>query len=379
MLSGRSYLYRLKSESYVVDVSQRLQFYGWSPDMVIDCSLGINPYGCSPQVLTAFHETEDSDVLNRYPDAWGKTLKKDLAVYWQSSNVEVEDIVLGTGSIGILERLNKMLLFPGARILGYAPQFTGYISDARAAGAIYEWVPLLLKDKLRFDYKSFLEAMNNNGPYNLIYLDNPNNPTGQQLLPSELYAIISRAAEMGVPVVVDEAYGDFIDPEASAVHLLNKFSNIAVVRSFSKGLGLAGLRVGYAFLSKELRTLYSKVEKPFGVTEMGIKLCKVALRDKKFVNDSCKKVKEVKAEILERLHVLQVFATAPTTPIMVLNIPSTDIDLFDVFLRQGVIVVSGSNIPGLKSNSVRLRVPVPEETDTLIKRLARVEKDILNV
>jgi histidinol-phosphate aminotransferase len=368
VLCRNEYLYTLKRDSYVVDVGDKLRSYGWRPDETIDCALGTNPFGAPASAREAYLAAVSVD-FSRYPDPWADKLREVLAHVWEAAGVTPEEIVVGPGSMGLLERLNKLFLFPGARVLGYAPQFSEYVSDARANGAVYTGVKLKGR-RLEFSLTEFLAHL---GPeLTLVYLDNPNNPTGQLISLDALRVVLTQALQHSVPVVVDEAYGDFVSPENSAIHLVREFPNLVVTRSFSKGLGLAGLRVGYAVLSGELRSLYERVDLPFSVAEAAIKAACVSARDTEFVENSRTGVGQVKAELLAALKVLSASITHPTTPIVALTAPDPSCDLRDAFLRQGVIVESGADFPGLTAATVRLRVPARGEE--LLVRLAQVER-----
>ncbi|HHY92720.1 MAG TPA: histidinol-phosphate aminotransferase family protein, partial [Firmicutes bacterium] len=309
--------------------------------------------------------------ISRYPDPWAGELRKDLAGFWREAGIEAENIVLGPGSMGVLERLNKMLLFPGARVLGYTPQFSEYVSDARANGAVYSGVPLT-GEKLTFPLAALLARLT--PEVTLVYLDNPNNPTGQLLELDTLRSILHRALELAVPVIVDEAYGDFVPPEGSALQLSASFPNLIVVRSFSKGWGLAGLRVGYAALRGELRSLYERVDLPFSLSRAAEAAARAALQEAAFMARTRTQVAAVKAALLGALKVLTPAVTYPSTPIVALTAPRPETDLRDAFLRQGVLVESGADFPGLTAATVRLRVPA--EAGELLKRLQAVEAEL---
>lgn len=370
MLCRNAYLYTLERDSYVVDVREKLLAYGWQEEQVLDCALGTNPLGTPPAAREAYRAAAGEDI-SRYPDPWADELKEDLARFWAEAGITPSDIVVGPGSMGVLERLNKMLLFPGAKVLGYVPQFSEYVSDARAQGAIYYGLPLS-GEKLEFDLDAFLQRLTPD--VTLVYLDNPNNPTGQLLDLSILRSILERARDFSVPVIVDEAYGDFVPPECSAIFLSTSFSNLIVVRSFSKGLGLAGLRVGYAVLRGELRSLYSRVDLPFNLSRAACRAARAALTDSAFLEKSRAQVAATKAALLAALTRLKPAQTHPATPILALTAPKPEVDLRDAFLRQGVMVESGADFPGLTAATVRLRVP--EDLEELLKRLKAVETSL---
>jgi len=168
-------------------------------------------------------------------------------------------VFIGAGSMGCLEKINKALMREGVTVLGYLPQFTEYISEVEALGGVYDSIMLDESDGFRFNSEKLLSKLSKE--HILVYIDNPNNPTGQVIPIDEIRLIVERAMRLDVVVIVDEAYGDFMDDENSALTL--NYPNLIVIRSFSKGFGLAGLRVGYAVIKgEEVKEFYRKVNLP---------------------------------------------------------------------------------------------------------------------
>jgi len=131
-----------------------------------------------------------------------------------------------------LEKINKFVIREGSKVLGYALQFSEYITEVRVMGGFYEYMSLKKEEDFEFNYEEFIEKINDS--YTLVYIDNPNNPTGQVISLDVIEEVTKKALEEEVIVVVDEAYGDFMDIKNSAVNL--EYPNLIVVRSFSNGL-----------------------------------------------------------------------------------------------------------------------------------------------
>ncbi|MFY9189225.1 MAG: aminotransferase class I/II-fold pyridoxal phosphate-dependent enzyme [bacterium] len=369
MLSRNTYLYELQAHSYADDISGELNKYGWTEATALDCALGTNPFGSALAAENAYRHTASTDDISAYPEPWSDELKVEIARYWQEAGIESTSIVIGTGSMGVLERLNTLLLFPGAHILGYAPQFADYVRSAYTHGAIYQAVPLS-GPRFRFSLLDFLQHLNNE--LALVYIDNPNNPTGQLIPLDEIETILQRTARLSVPVIVDEAYGDFVPKKHSAMYLATKYPHLVVVRSFSKGLGLAGLRIGYAVLNHELRSLYAKLDSPFNISQAAMAASIASLRDTNFLATSCARITELKSILAGKLHLLACSFTHPSTPIITLTAPDPACNLAQAFLRQGILVVSGVDFPQLTAASVRLRIP--SDYHVLLERLSAIEQ-----
>ncbi|WP_232054766.1 histidinol-phosphate transaminase [Thermococcus sp. 2319x1] len=252
----------------------------------LDCSLGTNPFGTSERVK---EKLKNFDIeLSAYPDVRYTLLGDALADYW---GIDRESIFFGYGTIGCFEKVNKFVISPGSKVLGISPQYTRYISDVLAMGGVYDSVPLKRENRFKIDVGEVVNALNPD--YSLFYLDNPHNPTGQVLRLKEVEEIVQDAEKKGVLVLVDEAYGDFVEKEESAINL--EYDNLIVLRSFSKGFGLASMRIGYAVIkNRKLGGLYRKVDLPFPISTIGEILAVEALKDQKFLEESRKKIAAVK-------------------------------------------------------------------------------------
>lgn len=340
----------------------------------IDCSLGVNPFGYSNYVdsYCELNTFEKFNVSN-YPEFPYLNLKNEIVKYW-SNHCKLNDINIkfGTGSIGILLNINRIFIENKTKVLGIGPTFTPYSSDVKLCEGIFDHVLLKENENYKFNVDKFISRIT--PEYTLIYIDNPNNPTGQAINIEDIKKIIVKAREKNICVVIDEAYGDFMDNCNSAVNLVNDFENLMVVRTFSKGLGLAGLRVGYMITSTYLSEIYSKVDVPFTLNNIGYNVATASLRDKEFILSSRKKISEIKQKIRETFISLKVLETNNDVPIMTLEFPNKDIDLFNVFRSNGILTESGRDFTGLGKNFIRMRVP--NSSFGLSKVIKNIEKSI---
>lgn len=367
MLSRNTYLLAVPAECYVDDDDPDLE----TKENIIDCALGTNPLGTPEAAKKAFDMAAKEYCLSSYPQPWARELKEAVAVYWQSAGITAANIILGAGSMGILHKLNTLFLAPGAGVLGFAPQFADYVRAARTRGAKYKGV-VLTPPELKMSAAKLLEHLNQDTA--VVYIDNPNNPTGQVLPLADLETIVAQAQRQNTAVIVDEAYGDFVANENSAINLVTRYPNLAVARSFSKGWGLAGLRVGYGVIGIELEELYDKIDMPFDIIDPAAAAACAALGQPDFLVRSRKKVAQVKQQVKQSLTCLKMSHSQGTTPIMTLTAPDPAINLRQQFLRQGVLVVDGAEFPGLTSASVRLRVSA--DGAALVQRLQAVERGL---
>ncbi len=334
-------------------------------EQYLDCALGINPYGYSPQVKEEWRVLQD--LVHQYP----LYSKEPILEYWADVvNLQEENLFIDAGSYGILERINKLLISEGSLVLGYSPQFTDYITDVKCSGGLYETVLMCAENNFKFNGNDLVSTLCNY--YTAVYIDNPNNPTGQVIPLEAIYNIALKAAEHNVLVIIDEAYGDYMDKCNSAISLIGKLENIFVVRSFSKGFGLAGLRVGYMFAPKGLSALYEKVTHPFTVNAPGLHLAYQALADVDFMSNAKKKIAATKVKIAELCGKLKILETDPAVPLLTIGHKNDDIDLQEEFMKHHVISTSGSHFYGLGKNYVRIRVPREEMVDMLLKAIKAI-------
>jgi histidinol-phosphate aminotransferase len=334
---------------------------------LLDCSLGVNSFGVSEKVLEAVKEYDWSCVWS-CPDPSYKDLKAKIIEFWSDhADLKMSQIQIGHGSMEVLERVNRIFLDTDSRVLGYAPQFTGYVADIGACGAQY--IPVILRPEENF--KFFVERLigNVSSECGLIFIDNPNNPTGQMISLSDIEAVVKEARNKDVAVIVDEAYGDYFEPKHSAVNLLNKYHNLIVTRTFGKGLGLCSLKIGYGILSMELCNYFNKVSPPFRATTISSYLAGIALSDQDFIASCRQRVKIEKAKLIKGLRERGYFIgdTYGYCPIFLAGHDNKDIDLRRELLSNGILTVPGPDFESLGKNSVRINCPASAEE--LLQRL----------
>jgi histidinol-phosphate aminotransferase len=216
------------------------------------------PFGPFPAALEALERSVAE--LNRYPDGGAWRLRGALA---ERYGVSYEEVAVGAGADGIIDCLSQAALEPGDEIVCGWPSFPSYVIDALKLGAVPRQVPLR---EHRYDLDAMLEAI---GPRTkLVYVCHPNNPTGTINTRAELEAFLE-AVPGQVLVVVDQAYREYVDDPGypDAIEEYYKAGRpIAVLRTFSKIYGLAGLRVGYMVAPPEVVTAVNKVKRPFDVS-----------------------------------------------------------------------------------------------------------------
>lgn len=340
---------------------------GEGPLCQVDCSLGVNADRVSQMVMDTLSGI-DRELIKHYPHQTS-ILHEIMRKFYHVTDLQPENIVLGNGSYDLLCNINLLYLNHEKAVLSYAPQFSAYTDHIRCIGAKY--IPYVLQPahQYRFELNEFLSLLTEEG-INLVCLENPNNPTGQILPLKVVEEIVMAANKRNLAVVIDEAYGDYMAPENSAVRLVNQYEHVFVTRTFSKGYGLAGIRTGYAFGSVEQIRELRKLVTPFNCNSLARRLAEVALQDVNFCSAMIAKTKEQKRRVMSCLKKIKVAYTSPSTPIMLLYVEQ-DLNLYELLLQYGIATVSGLGFDHLQQNSVRLMLC--EDVDLLVRLLERAE------
>jgi histidinol-phosphate aminotransferase len=231
-----------------------------------------NPFGPGEQAIAAIGATVD--VANRYPTSEIEDLRNKLA---NLHGVEPERVTLGAGSVEILRLAADGFLSGGKKVILASPTFDAIAAFASRAGAAV--VPVPLTTLYAHDLNAMLaQADSSTG---LIYICNPNNPTGTLTLRSDMEAFL-RKLPLKCPVIIDEAYHHYVNASAAYASFIDQPADdprLIVVRTFSKIYGLAGMRVGYCLSSPQVAKKLSEQRVPFGVNIVGARVAAAALGD----------------------------------------------------------------------------------------------------
>ena len=320
-----------------------------------------NPLGPSPGAVAAIRDGLAG--LHRYPDGAGHRLVKKIADF---NGISMENIVIGNGSDDIIALLFRALVKPGDKVIIPKPSFLMYEISAKAAGAAIDAVPLR-------DLKMDLEAMAEHidGNTRMVFVCNPNNPTGSIVSQKAFDRFMARVPE-GVLVVVDEAYIEFVrDPECLKTGRPEDLDRpIITLRTFSKVYGLAGLRVGYGIMPAMLADMLHRVRQPFNVNSLAQAAALAALDDTDFFNQTLDVVHGGLADLYAGLDRLGISYFDTQTNFFLIDVGRPAQDVFEAMLRQGVIVRSMKSY-GFPT-CIRVNVGLVEENRRFLKALETV-------
>ena len=347
-------------------VEELTREYGVSD--VVKLASNENPLGCSPHVTLAI--TEQLGQLARYPDGNGYYLKQALADF---NDVGVDQITLGNGSDDLLDILARSFAGADDAIVYSQYAFIVYPMLAKMQGAIGIEVPA---NRFGHDLKAMSQAVQDNPNSKIVFIANPNNPTGTQLTHDELRAFVA-SVPSSVLVVLDEAYIEY-SPESNNRALIDEFENVVIVRTFSKAYGLAGLRVGYALSSVAVADLLNRIRQPFNVSRVALAAAAAALADQDFIEKSRLNNQEQMRWLEKQFDALGLgFIKSNANFIMVeIEVEMEDItaaSIHQALLEQGVIVrpLEGYGLP----NWLRITVGVAEDNMRLIDTLRSILTD----
>jgi histidinol-phosphate aminotransferase len=296
-----------------------------------------NPLGISPKVRAALEAATRGDNLALYPDGSGHRLKQKLA---EAHGIEPDRITLGNGSNDILEFVARIFLGPGRAALFSRHAFAVYPIATQAQNAEAIVAPALPPDSpmpYGHDLAAFERSLR--GDVAVIFIANPNNPTGTWLEPSTLEAFI-RKVPPHVIVLLDEAYWHYQAPELrpDVRAWLDRYPNLVVARTFSKIYGLASLRVGYALSHASVADLMNRVRQPFNNNSLALLAGEVALDDGEFVRRSVANNSEQRARLGRELKGLGLTVLPSQGNFLAIGFGRDAAPIHQGLLERGIIV-----------------------------------------
>ena len=255
-------------------ISELARELGLEPDEIIKLASNENPLGTSPRAMQAMLQALDD--IARYPDGNSFALRDALCAKF---GLQPAQLVFGNGSNDILELAARAFLAPGAEAVYSEHAFAVYALVTQAVGATGIAVPA--RD-FGHDLDAMLAAINPRT--RVVFIANPNNPTGTLLQKEALRAFLQRVPA-SVLVVLDEAYDEYLPQtlKSASVSWLSSFDNLIVSRTFSKAYGLAGLRIGFGMASAKVADIMNRVRQPFNVNSVAQAAAVAALADEEFV------------------------------------------------------------------------------------------------
>jgi histidinol-phosphate aminotransferase len=331
--------------------------FGLDPESIVKLASNENPRGMPASAKRAIAEVLAD--LGRYPDSNGFALKSALSAKF---DVPTDWITLGNGSNDILELAAAALLAPGRSCVYAQHSFAVYALATQARGARAIVAPA---KNLGHDLDAMASAIASDTA--LIYIANPNNPTGTHLRAEAIEAFL-----VGVParviVVIDEAYNEYLPPERrfNSALWIRKFPNLLIARTLSKAYGLAGLRVGYGIAQTELTDLLNRVRQPFNVNAAAQAAAVAALSDAEFLDESYRLNRSGAQQLNDAFRSLGLEYVPSYGNFVLVKVGDAE-RMYQELLKRGVIVRPVGNY-GLPE-WLRVTVGLPEENSRFVEAL----------
>ena len=331
---------------------------GLDPSEIVKLASNENPLGPSPKAKEAIVEASESAHI--YPDGGGYKLRSAIS---EKYGVELENTVLGNGSNEIIELLCHCFLNPDAELIAAEHAFVVYKLMATLFGAKYVEVP---DPGFVHDLEAMAAAIT--PKTRLLFIANPNNPTGTIVSEEEIDRFMQKVPDH-VVVVFDEAYHEFLKDAPDTLKYVKEGKNVCVLRTFSKAQGLAALRIGFGLASKPLAGILNKARQPFNANAIAQAGALAAIRDEEHIN----------ATVANNNNGLDLFHNAFTernleyvhsvANFVLVKVGDGD-RVFKEMLTKGVIVraMSGYKLP----EWIRVSVGTAEENDRFLEVLDEV-------
>ncbi|HEY5899584.1 MAG TPA: histidinol-phosphate transaminase [Burkholderiales bacterium] len=345
-------------------ISELAREMGLDEASIVKLASNENPRGIGPRTRAAI-DAALADVA-RYPDGNGFELKQALS---RRYGVDMSAIVLGNGSNDVLELVALAFLGPGRAAVMSQHAFAVYPLATQARGAR----SIIVRAK---NYAHDLDAMVRaiDDETYVVWVANPNNPTGTFARPEEIEAFLRRVPER-VLIVVDEAYNEYLsaDLRGDSVKWLKRHPNLILTRTFSKAYGLAGLRVGYALAHASVADIMNRVRQPFNVNSLALAAARAALDDMEFVARSYAENLQGLRQLEEGAQALGLEFIPSFGNFLTIRVGKAP-DIYKRLLRRGVIVrpVGG---PYELPEHLRVTVGTARENEKFLAALAASLKD----
>lgn len=320
-----------------------------------------NTIGCSKMAME--YVANNMDNISIYTDVFATPLRKKLA---QLHGVKTEEILVGNGSFELISLISNIFINPKDEVIYPNPSFEWYKTSGNLAGAVVVDVPLI-------QHKISLEEIEKNitDKTKIIWICNPNNPTGTTLSEEEIKSFLKRVPQ-NILVVVDEAYIDFVreNPMPSLIGELKNFKNLLLLRTFSKAYGLASLRVGYAIANEEIINQIIPYKIPPNTNRLGILAAEKSLEDVEFYNYVVNYIKEQANFIYQEFDKLGLKYILSDTNFIFFDLNQASEPVVEALAKKGVLVRGGSEYG--YPNWIRVTIGTEDENKIFLSALKEI-------
>lgn len=328
-------------------------------EKVVKLSSNENPYGASKKIKNIYNNID----IERYPDNYCTGLRKALVnKYGLSEN----NFIFGNGSVEIIQMLSRILIEKDDEVITCIPTFQSYYLET------YIQYGKVISIPMTKDYKFDLDAIiaNINNRTKIIYIANPNNPTGTIIKNDELANFLTKVSK-DILVVLDEAYSEFVTDKdyPNSIELFSKYQNICILKTFSKAYGLANLRIGFGIANAEVINELEKVRVPFNVSGIAEEAAIIALKDENHLKEVVKNNQDVIKYVYSKLNEYNISYIETQTNFIMIDVKKDSNIISQKLQTKGFIV--RPNFPNMKTY-IRVTIGTMEEMKEFVEVLKQI-------
>jgi threonine-phosphate decarboxylase len=347
--------------------------YGVPVDEMIDFSISTNPFGAPETALESIRG--HLNLVKHYPDPDPEWLLEALA---KSAGVKPNNVILGNGSTELIYLFNEVFLEDGYEAVIPVPSFSEYKAAIEKFGGNMIFLRCDSSKNFQLNVKELENTISKKT--RVIFLCNPNSPTGVLYDKADILRIIRFAAERNVLVFLDEDYIDFVNDgkRYSMAEYVNEYNNLFVLRSLTKFFGLAGLRIGYGIGASELVNAMNNVKMPWSINSLAMFATEAAINDVEFIKKSRLLVSQSRKEMLEMFKSVPWLKVHPSeTNFLLVEIIRGDLtstQIKEALAKKGLLIRDCKDFDGLDNRFFRVTIRRPEENKNLIEQIKLLGK-----
>ncbi len=351
------------------DIETIEEIYGIPKEKIISFSANVSPMGVSERYLLGI--SSKLDCVERYPDREYKELRSALAGY---CGAESGNIIVGGGSSELIGAAIKQMTTPSVLIV--TPAYAEYERNVLLRGGRVEHFPLKEEDGFVPDAGRLCDALDKK--YDILIICNPVNPTSTAFTADDMDKILRRCAECRIICIVDETYIDFADEKYDVTSMTGRFEDLFVIRSMSKFFCAPGLRLGYGIISgSDLKERIEESMDPWSVSSLSNEAAMLMLSDCDHIERTRKYIEEERARVMsviDDMASLGIRYYRPEANFVLVRLPDkgpSSGELFDMAVRQGMMIRDCSDFPGLDDRYIRFCFMKREDDDRLLSLIRK--------
>ena len=328
--------------------------------------LSANESALGPSPLAKRQYLKVSQNFARYPDSDGTFLRKTLS---DKFRIDSNRIILGSGSDQIFELICKSFLKKGDEVIVPKYSFIIYRIYSKMSGAKVVYAN---ESNFTVSVKDILKKVTRKTK--IVFLANPNNPTGTYIKKKELL-FLRKKLRSNVLLVIDDAYFEYVKQKdyLSGLQTFTNFKNVVITRTFSKIYGLAGLRIGWGYGSKEIISALKRVKPPFNVSRPALFAASAAVKDSSWLNKEINHVNNWNQKLFTEFKKMKIDTNKSFTNFLLVNFNKVKVNSSKAFkqLAKSGILVRKMDVYGIK-NSLRITIGTGSENTELIKKMRKI-------